>query len=63
MEKLTEEQIYILKYFWEEKQDIERYCDFEKIRPDIQEKCPELLKAWNDYNLSIKNMDAIINSL
>jgi len=63
MEKLTEEQISDLKYFWEEKGDIERYCDFEKLKPQIQEQLPELLKAWYDYKASIKIMDAVIKSL
>lgn len=36
MEKLTEEQINDLQYFWEEKGDLERYCDFEKLKPQIQ---------------------------
>lgn len=63
MEKLTEEQISYLKYFWEERGDIERYCDFEKLKPQIQEQFPELLKAWYDYKASIKIMDAVVESL
>ena len=63
MEKLTEEQISDLKYFWEEKGDFERYCDFEKLKPQIQKQFPELLKAWYDYKASIKIMDVVVRSL
>lgn len=63
MDKLTEDQISDIKYFWEEKGDIERYCDFKKLKPQIQEEFPELLKAWYDYKASFKIMNLIINSL
>ena len=37
--------------------------DFEKLKPQIQEKFPELLKAWYDYKASIKIMDAVVKCL
>ena len=61
--ELTEEDISMLKYFWEEKGDIERYTAFKELKPIIQEHHPELLKAWSDYKASIKIMDAVVNSL
>ena len=63
MEKLTIEQISDLRYFWEEKGDLERYAFFEELKPQIQEQFPELLKAWYDYKASIKIMDAVVESL
>lgn len=63
MEKLTDEQISDLKYFWEEKGDLERYVYFEELKPQIQEQHPELLKAWYDYKTSIKIMDVVVKSL
>lgn len=61
--ELTEEQISDLKYFWEEKSDIERSSSFEKMRPSLEQHNPEVLKAWNDYKVSIKIMNAVIKSL
>ena len=61
--KLTDTQISDLKYFWEEKGDLERYCDFEELKPLIQEQYPELLKAWYDYKASITIMDAVIKNI
>ena len=63
MKKLTEEQTSSIKYFWEEYDNIERYSDFEKIKPQIQEQYPELLKAWYDYKVSIKIMNAVLDSI
>ena len=63
MKKLTEEQKSSIKYFWEEYDNIERYSDFEKIKPQIQEQYPELLKAWHDYKVSIKIMNAVLDSI
>lgn len=60
---LTENNLVMLQYFWEEKRDIERYCDFEKIKPLLEKEKPEVLKAWNEYKMSIKTMDAIMKSL
>ena len=62
MSKLTSEQKDMIRYFWEEKGSLERYCDFEELKPIIQEEYPEILKAWYDYKASIKIMDAVINS-
>ena len=63
MSKLTDEQKSMLRYFWEEKGDITKYCEFEKLKPAIHEEHPELLKAWYDYQVSIKIMDVVCKSL
>ena len=65
---MTEEQqeeleghVLSLKYFWEEKGDMERYCYFEEIKSLIEEHYPEILKAWYDYKLSKKILNNIVN--
>ena len=63
MNNLTEEEINDLKYFWEDKGDLERYCHFEGLKPKIQQQFPELLKAWYDYKASIGIMNAVIKNL
>lgn len=63
MEQLTQTDIDQIKYFWQEKEDIERYINFEELKPEIQKKFPELLKAWNDYKAARKIMYLVINSL
>lgn len=63
MNKLTEEEKLDLKYFWEEKRDLERLYTFDELKPKIQEEFPEILKAWYDYKASIKIMTAVINTI
>jgi len=60
MAKLTDEHLSMLKYFWEEKGDLERYYAFEELKPIIQEERPEIMKAWNDYKASITILDAVL---
>jgi hypothetical protein len=50
----------LLRYFWEDKGDLERYARFEALKPQIQEEYPELLNAWTDYKASIKRMDEVV---
>jgi hypothetical protein len=60
---ITEEDKVMLKYFWEEKEDIERYCNFEKIKPELEKKYPEILRAWNDYQVSKNILSALIKNM
>lgn len=60
---LTEQHLTMLRYFWEEKGDIERYCEYNKILPILEKERPEVVKAWNDYKVSIRTMNAIMKSL
>lgn len=61
--ELTKQDINDLQYFWQEKQDLERFVDFERLKPLIQEKKPELIKAWNNYKASVKILDLVIENL
>ena len=61
--ELTQEQIDDLRYFWQEKGNLERYCDFEKLKPQIEKQLPLLFKAWNDYKLSIENLNMVVDNL
>ena len=62
-QKLTEEQISSIKYFWEGTGNLEIYVYFEELKPLIEKNHPELLKAWSDYKISAKILDAVIKSL
>lgn len=61
--KLTAQMISDLKYFWQDKGDLERYSSFEKIKPLLEKEKPEVLKAWNDYKASIRILDCVIDNL
>ena len=63
MEKLTEQDLDSLQYFWQEKQDLERFTDFEKLKALLEKEKPETLKAWNDYKTSKKMLDIVMDNL
>lgn len=54
------EHLDFLRYFWEEKGDIERYACFEDIKPWLQENYPEILKAWSEYKASERTLSAVL---
>ena len=61
--KLTEQDLNDLQYFWQEKEDLERLSTFERLIPILEKEKPEVLKAWNDYKSSKKILDIVIDSL
>jgi len=63
MEKLTEQDLYTLRYFWQEREDLERFTDFEKLKPLLEKEKPEVLKAWNDYKTSKKILDIVMDNI
>lgn len=58
-----EGHVLSLKYFWEEKGDMERYCHFKEIKPLIEEHYPEILNAWDNYKISKKILNNTVNRL
>ena len=51
----------MMRYFWEEKGDIERYASFSRERTATE--FPEVLKAWDDYNTARKVLSAVLRGL
>ena len=54
-----QQEIRMLQYFWEEKEDLERYCRFNQIKYEF----PEIERAWKDYKTSKKILDVLIENL
>lgn len=63
MEKLTEQQIDDLKYFWWEKGDLERWCDFEKLKPQIEKEFPRIIYLWEEHKSCVKMLNVIMDSI
>ena len=63
MEKLTQEQLNDLKYFWEYKEDLERYSSFNKLIPILQRDYPEIISAWNAYKGSINILNLVLENV
>jgi hypothetical protein len=56
-----EDAINMLAYFWEEKGDLERWCDFD--REHLAREFPAVLKAWDDYKTSRLVLDAVVRDM
>lgn len=57
---ITRSDLDMLVYFWEEKEDVTRFVDWERMQPGLQEKYPEIIKAWNDYQASRRMLTAVL---
>lgn len=55
--ELSKGDMIVMKYFWEDKRDIETYCYFEDLKAQIKDKEPKLLDLWNKYKYAIKDLD------
>jgi hypothetical protein len=51
----------MLRIFWDEKRDLERWAGFD--RAEVAAKYPEVLKAWDDYVLAGKLLNAVLQGV
>ncbi len=61
IDEAREDYLNMLRYFWEEKDDLERYCAFDRDR--MAREFPEVLKAWDDYKLARKMLSAVLRGV
>lgn len=63
MAKLNNEQKDMIKYFWREKGNMERYACFEELKPLIAQELPEVLMAWENYKAILAELETASNIL
>jgi len=56
-----ESDIRSISYFWDDKEDLERWTDFD--REHLRREFPAVLKAWDDYKASRQVLDAVVRDL
>ena len=61
MEKLEDDDMESLRWFWSRKRDLERYEGFGQLKPILSEEMPELLEAWESYKSSEKKLNELLN--
>mgnify|MGYP003147317607 CR=1 FL=1 len=61
--KISMEDLRMVKYYWEEKEDLLSWCDWENRKGAIQEFAPEVVKAWEDYFTARRILCAVIESI
>ena len=62
MDRITEEDLNSLKYFWRYKGDITRWCDWEKKLPVLRVQFPEIVAARENYQTAIRILNACIEN-
>lgn len=51
----------MIRYFWEEKGDIERWVGYDPVW--MEKHMPHILYLWNEYKDAKQRLDAVIKSL
>jgi hypothetical protein len=59
---MDENEVRMLRYFWEEKGDLERYSGWVEMQPWLREHHPEIIKAWDDYKMAGRILTAVIRA-
>lgn len=59
---LAQEDIYALRYFWEEKGDITRWLGLPRAMPALQQERPDILAAWAAYQAATQRMHEVVQS-
>ena len=57
---VTPADLDMLDYFWTQKKDVERYCDWGAIQVDLEKRFPEIAAAWRGYIAASRTLTAVI---
>jgi len=60
--KIDQYELNMLRYFWEEKADLERCTGWQYLKLQLKEQYPEILEAWNQYKKSYELLSALIEA-
>ena len=63
MKKITEDDIRMVKYFWDEKGDVKRWAEWNEHLADFEKEFPELVKVVQDYDMAKKILNAVIKGI
>jgi len=60
---LTKQDLDMVRYFWQEKRDITRWCEWESKLPDFERERPEIPAAVRALIAAERTLNAICESL
>ena len=60
---LNEEDLSMIKYFWENKRDIRSYAEFNDLVPTLRVERPEIIMALENYENSLLILDNVIKAI
>ncbi len=58
--KVTDEDLTMLKFFWDKFKDLEVYTCFGDIKADLKKNHYEIWGAWRTYKRSVKVLDKLL---
>ena len=57
------QHLVMIKYFWQENRDIERYVGWESVASELYRRNPEIYKAYWDYLSSERLMSELVEKV
>jgi hypothetical protein len=61
--KVTDDDITMIQYFFYDKGDITRWSQWEERKPIIAKEYPEIIQAMDNLNIAERTLRAVINQL
>ena len=62
-ERITDEDLETVQYFWEEKGDVTWWIDWKKKLPLMRIQYPELVDAVERYHIVRRTLSAVIKGI
>ena len=60
---LTDDDKNMINYFITERNDITRWCHWEKKKAEVEAELPELIDALKRLEIAEKTLDAVVKSI
>lgn len=52
----------MLKYYWDNREDLEAYSEFHKYKKELKKRNPEVWLAWKKFKKYKSLMESVINN-
>lgn len=62
-EVITEQDLASIRFFWEEKEDVERWIQWKDKLPLLREQHPELVDAVERYRIAKLTLSAVVKGV
>lgn len=56
-------ELETMRYFWEQKEDLERMSGWDALQPELRARYPEIVAAWESYKTSRRMLTAVLRGV
>ena len=60
---MNDRDINMIQYYWSNKGRVDGWHGWEEVKEKAKTSHPELVAAYDNYNLALRTLDAIVRSL